>query len=237
METASKPALPWSIKICGITRLVDAVAAVQAGADAIGLNFYARSLRFIPPETAKVFVHEAKSWKVTPVGVFVNHSSDAIRGIADRSGIQWVQLHGDEPDEVADQLIDLNIVRVIRVGCDNDFSPAIQLARLWSTKPNVRAILIDSPIRRRLDEDDDNVAEFGGTGKTADWHVSKQLVEQLELPIVLAGGLNPENVTDAIAQVRPAAVDVASGVEGLPGQKNHDQLQKFITNAKAAFHS
>jgi len=236
MEPVSKSPLPWSIKICGITRVVDAVSAVQAGADAIGLNFYSRSLRFVPPETAASIVHELETWKVTPIGVFVNHSPSAIRGILDATGIKWVQLHGNEFPEIAVELEGLNLVRVIRIGSPDDFPSALDEVNRWKGQSNVHAVLIDAPIRRRADPGDepDGTPEFGGTGKLADWATSRRLIEAIELPVVMAGGLDPENVASAIAQTRPAGVDVASGVEGLPGQKNSGQVQQFVSAAKAA---
>ncbi len=199
------------VKICGITRLDDALAAVRLGADALGFNFWPRSKRHLPPGEARAIVRRLPPF-VTAVGVFVDPTRDEVLRAADQSGIAVVQLHGDEPPELCLSL-PLPVLKAIRV------ADVHALAALASYE--VQGFLLDAP-----------TAGYGGSGQTFDWDLAAQVAR--ELPIVLAGGLGPENVAEAVRVVRPWAVDVASGVERAPGVKDPDKMRLFIDRAKEA---
>jgi phosphoribosylanthranilate isomerase len=199
------------VKVCGITRLDDALHAIEHGATALGFVFWPRSPRFISAHHAAEIIGELPE-DVTTVGVFVNESIDGIRSVATNTGIIAVQLHGDEPPAFA-HAIGHPILRSAHV--DN----AADLSEAW---PEPTTLLVDAadPIRR------------GGTGQTVDWSRAAALAR--ERPIVLAGGLTPDNVADAVAAVRPYGVDVSSGVEAAPGVKDHKKVAQFLANARQA---
>ncbi len=199
------------VKICGITRLDDALAAARLGADAVGFNFWPRSKRHLPPADARAIVRRLPSF-VTPVGVFVDPTRDEVLRAVDQSGIAVAQLHGDEPPELCLSL-PLPVLKAIRV------ADVHALAAIASYE--VQGFLLDAP-----------TAGYGGSGLTFDWELAAQVAR--ELPIVLAGGLGPDNVAEAVRVVRPWAVDVASGVERAPGVKDHDRMRLFIERAKEA---
>jgi phosphoribosylanthranilate isomerase len=199
------------VKICGITRLDDALAAARLGADALGFNFWPRSKRYLPPAEARAIVRRLPSF-VTPVGVFVDPTRDEVLRAVDQSGIAVAQLHGDEPPELCLSL-PLPVLKAIRV------ADVHALAALASYE--VHGFLLDAP-----------TAGYGGSGLTFDWELAAQVAR--ELPIVLAGGLGPDNVAEAVRVVRPWAVDVASGVERAPGVKDQDRMRLFIERAKEA---
>ena len=218
----------FKIKICGLTRAADAIAATDAGADAVGVNFYAGSRRFLPAEDARPIV-AALPAAVRKVGVFVNASADEVAAQADAAGLSCVQLHGDEPAEMLAQLpTELSIVRAYR--CDaRGLAPLaeyLDACRELDRAPS--AVLIDS---------DTNVAgEFGGTGRVASWElIARDRALLGQMPLVLAGGLTPENVAEAIDAVRPDGVDVASGVESAPGEKDPSLTRQFVSSARDAF--
>jgi phosphoribosylanthranilate isomerase len=216
----------FQIKICGITSAGDALAAARAGADAIGLNFWPQSRRFVPRNTAREIVSAMPS-DVTKVGVFVNSTPAEIAAIVDEVGLEWIQLHGDEPPEVLAKLLPrLPILRAFRCG-ENGLTPLIQY--LTESKVNGRApdaVLIDA----------NAAGDFGGTGRVADWARIAQDRNLLGgLPLILAGGLASQNVAAAIAAVRPDAVDVASGVEIRLGVKDAVLIENFVAAARAAF--
>jgi phosphoribosylanthranilate isomerase len=200
------------LKVCGITSLADALHAVEHGATAIGFVFWPRSPRFIDPHDAAEIVAELPD-DTTTVGVFVNEPVEGIRSIVAKTGIVAVQLHGDEPPEYA-HAIGHPILRATTVQDAADVSGA------W---PESTTLLVDAvdPVRR------------GGTGQTVDWSRAAALARLR--PIVLAGGLTPDNVADAVATVRPYGVDVSSGVEAAPGVKDHDKVAQFLANARSAF--
>jgi phosphoribosylanthranilate isomerase len=199
------------VKICGITRLDDALAAARLGADALGFNFWPRSRRYLPPAEARAIVRRLPSF-VTPVGVFVDPTRDEVLRAVDQSGIAVAQLHGDEPPELCLSL-PLPVLKAIRV------ADVHALAALASYE--VHGFLLDAP-----------TTGYGGSGLTFDWELAAQVAR--ELPIVLAGGLGPDNVAEAVRVVRPWAVDVASGVERAPGVKDQDRMRLFIERAKEA---
>jgi len=213
----------FQTKICGVTHPDDALTAVKAGADAIGLNFYSGSPRYVTLEQARAIAAAVP----ISVGVFVNASSRQINEIAEMVGLNWVQLHGDEPPELlAEVQKDLPIIRVRCLGQGG--IPAIQ-ADLEACAKQGRepaALLIDATVP----------GEYGGTGKIVDWAALANYRHWLgEIPLILAGGLRPDNVAEAIATVWPSAVDTASGVESSPGAKDAAQVQAFISAAITAF--
>ena len=196
------------VKICGITRLEDALLAASFGADALGFNLWPGSKRHVDPDAARAIVDRLPPF-VTPVGVFVDQPPTTVLALAAQAGVQVVQLHGDESWE------DVNGYPI----------PAVKAVRLAGPESlrdlhryRVRGLLLDAPSQG-----------FGGSGTTCDWGLARQVAERF--PVVLAGGLTPENVGEAIRAVRPWAVDVASGVESAPGVKDPDKLRQFIESA------
>ena len=213
----------FRIKICGITNLADAQLAVDAGADAIGLNFYAASPRACTHQAAQQIV-ECLPGAVGKVGVFVNAPTAEVRATATTLALDMVQLHGDEPPETLRELKGLAVVRAFRPG--SDYAKVREyLHQCHSMTCMPRMVLIDALVE----------GVYGGSGRTADWqtliHERAALAGQ---PLVLAGGLTPSNVAAAIALVRPWAVDVAGGVEESPGRKSAKLVTDFVREAKAA---
>jgi phosphoribosylanthranilate isomerase len=200
------------LKICGITRLVDALHAVKEGATALGFVFWANSPRAISPADAKGII-AALPPKVTPVGVFVNESPETLRDILKQTGIRAVQLHGDE-----------TLAEYEFIECPLLKSAALdhlsETARAW---PAETTLLLDAADR----------VKRGGTGVAVDWN--KAAAAARTHKVVLAGGLTPLNVEEAIRTVRPIGVDVASGVEASPGIKDFAKVSAFLTNARQAF--
>ena len=196
------------VKICGVRGLEEARAAVEAGCDALGFNFWKPSPRYVEPAVARVVIGSL-SPLVTTIGVFVNEQPDRIMEIAHSLGLSAIQLHGDESPEFCEQLGGLRLIKAIRVGQDFD----LEEIRRYP----VGMILLDSNIR----------GAYGGTGQRFDWRIA---VEAKRLaPIILAGGLTSGNVRDAITQVRPSAIDVCSGVEAEPGRKDLTKLRNFMS--------
>lgn len=200
------------IKVCGITRLTDALHATQHGATAVGFVFWPRSPRYIEPDRAAEIVAELPS-SATPVGVFVNETPDAIRSVVARTGITVVQLHGDEPPAYA-EAIAWPVMRSITL------DDAVDVAAAW---PEDTTFLLDAT----------DPSARGGTGRTVDW--SRAVGIGAIRRLVLAGGLTPANVAQAIGIVRPYGVDVSSGVEVSPGVKDFDKVERFLAQARIAF--
>jgi phosphoribosylanthranilate isomerase len=206
------------VKICGITNLEDAIAAVNAGADMLGFNFYAGSPRCITVETCSEIVHALPKNGLSMVGVFVNATLDEINRVMQVCQLDLAQLSGDEPPELLTGLGGrgykaLRPADETGLRANIEYYPARNSAPVWlidAHKPGV----------------------YGGTGQSADWRLAASLAACA--PILLAGGLQPENVAAAITQVRPWGVDVASGVETRPGNKDHAKMATFIQNAKTA---
>jgi len=215
----------FRIKICGITNVDDAVAVARAGADAVGLNFYARSPRYIALGTARRIV-AALPKEMVKVGLFVNADPADICRVCDDLGLDLIQLHGDEPPEFLAQLGGRPVMRALRLGTKG-VQPVLEYLRRCRELAAMPSLtLLDSLIP----------GEYGGTGKTADWTAAKQYIVESGLPpLVLAGGLTPANVADAIRTVHPAAVDTASGVESSPGRKDPAAVAAFVQAARAAF--
>jgi phosphoribosylanthranilate isomerase len=195
------------VKICGITRLADAEAAIAAGASAIGFVFWPDSPRAIDPYRARDIVRRVPPF-VTTVGVFVNQPAAQVNAIASLVGLGAVQLHGDE---------DLQFANGVK-------RPVLKAVGLTSHRPmswpRHVMLLVDAhdPVRR------------GGTGRAADWTFAASIAR--ERPIVLAGGLTADNVAEAVGRVRPFGIDVSSGVESAPGVKDHDRLAALFSRLR-----
>ncbi len=201
------------VKICGITNIYDALASVEYGADAVGFVFYPGSPRVVTPEAAKKIISALPPF-VTTIGVFVNERKREIEKIIRHVGLDAVQFHGTEPPEACQ--ISRKVIKAIRVKELTDLEP------LKTYK--VSAFLLDTY----------SPDAMGGTGMIFNWDIA---VEAKKFgPIILAGGLNPENVEEAIRWVQPYGIDVATGVEGREkGKKDHKKLRAFIGRAKKAF--
>jgi phosphoribosylanthranilate isomerase len=203
------------IKICGITNLEDAQAAVAAGADALGFNFYKPSPRYITPQAARAIIDQLPS-SILTVGVFVNQDSpQTAMNIANQAGIKALQLHGDEsPDYCRELAANTLVIKTLAVS--DSFDPTLLGGY------HVDAIMLDTRDNRFR----------GGTGRVFDWSIAQQ-VSQLVPKLYLAGGLSPENVADAINKVRPYAVDACSSLEDRPGIKNHGRMRAFVDTVRS----
>lgn len=251
---------PFQIKICGVTSIDDAVSAVRHGADAIGLNFYEKSARYVcPPNASETasgqepkkhdaaqLVNAIRQWTdsqsapaVKVVGVFVNLEVRRVVEIADELGLDGIQLHGDEPASHAREIRDLIepanpqrpilIIRAVRTNPSGQqqSEPSREISRIeaeieqWA-KSGVDAVLLDAAV----------AGEFGGTGKSVDWLSVPKI--KSAVPLILAGGLTAENVSEAIRCSQARAVDVASGVESSPGTKDEMLVRQFVESARAS---
>jgi len=203
------------VKICGITNWRDARLACAEGANFIGLNFYVRSPRYIPPAKARRIVKRLPRG-VAAVGVFVNEDEAKLLAIARRVGLDFIQMHGDEVPSAIDRIREsLPVIRAVRV--NSDFRPR-QLLQFR----HAAAILLDGFDPRLR----------GGTGKTFDWSVARRTKSRPR--IFIAGGLTPENIGRAIRVARPYAVDICSGVEASPGKKDARKLKRLMQEIRAA---
>ncbi|WP_224247200.1 phosphoribosylanthranilate isomerase [Hyalangium gracile] len=203
------------VKICGVTRLEDARTAWAAGADALGLNFYPRSPRYVEPATAAALGHTRPGLGAV-VGVFVNESPDIIRARVRECGLTAVQLHGDEPPETCAGF-GVPVIKALRVHGPED----VARARTYVGAGDVATLLLDGA-----------APGYGGGGVTFDWSLVAQLVD-VGVPVLVAGGLTPGNVAEAVRATHPYGVDVASGVEASPGIKDPEAVRAFIRAAKA----
>jgi phosphoribosylanthranilate isomerase len=233
------------VKLCGLTNLADAQAAVAAGADLLGFIFFSKSPRYVTPEQAREIVqglkldrrpptadrsrtrvtsHDGRPSAVVTVGVFVNESSAAVAQILDFCGLDLAQLHGEEPPEMVAGDLHGRAYKALR---PRSLDEALDLASRYAPAPSLEgetrypALMVDAyhPHLR------------GGTGETGDWSLAAALAGRY--PLLLAGGLGPANVAEAVRAVRPWGVDVSSGVESAPGQKDHAAVQAFVAAAKA----
>ncbi len=237
------------VKICGITNLDDALAAAEAGADLLGFVFFSRSPRCIDLERAGEIVAALKRRgnALRFVGVFVNEPLERVRAIAATAQLDVAQLHGDESPEMVSDLSSLGVetlsckttpdqsgfpasfmgrgrliaVRALRPRHEAEAQAQVEEYRA-AVNGNVPAFIVDAFDTQR----------FGGTGARADWDIAARIAR--EFPILLAGGLNVDNVTEAIRVVRPWGVDVSSGVERAPGLKDQDRVRQFVRAAKGA---
>ena len=215
--------MTW-VKICGTTNLEDALTAVAAGADALGFVFYEKSPRKIDPETARSIVRGLPA-TVEKVGVFVNQFEEAICELADHTGLTAVQLHGDREDpHVADLIVKRRPELKVVVGISMHQVNPEGWAMMWSPDA-VHAFLVDAGDK----------SKYGGTGKVFDWQANRPRVEVIARlgRVVVAGGLNPENVSEAISILKPWGVDVASGVETSPGKKDPEKVRAFIAAVRS----
>ncbi len=201
------------VKICGITNLDDAHVAVEAGTDMIGFIFYPPSPRYVTPECARKIVEHLPP-EVPAVGVFVNETAETITQVAEVSGVKKVQLHGDEPPSVCAAL-SLPVIKVFR------FTEHVR-PEIMSDYTTVDAFFVEG-FHEKL---------YGGAGAVADWQQVATLHGYGR--IILAGGLTPENVEEAIRIAQPYAVDVGGGVEAFPGQKDRQKVRAFIQQVRAA---
>ena len=242
--------LPFQIKICGLTHPQHAIDAMEAGADAIGLNFFEPSIRFVSAEKASLIAAAARSEVSGPtthspkvVGVFVNHTLEQILALATSLQLDGIQLHGDETvdfftavKKAVVQQFDSDscpfFVRALRTQPNSDQTDIdretetkniTEQIQSWS-KFGIDTILLDAAA----------TGEFGGTGKSIDWSLMPQLQASASRPLALAGGLNPTNVAHAIRTAQVASVDVASGVEAPKGIKCREQVRQFVQNARMA---
>lgn len=215
------------IKICGIRDADTAAMVSDLEPDAVGLNFYAGTIRFVPPETAAACTGAIPE-HITPVGLFVNHSLSEVVSIARRVPLGVLQVHGDEPAGFLAQLqseLHLPIMRAWRVGAEGLEPLAQYLDECRQHGVTLKAVLIDARVE----------GQYGGSGHTAPWELLRREYRTAEWPrLVLAGGLTPENVAEAIETVRPWGVDVSSGVEQQPGVKDPDLTRRFIEAARTA---
>jgi phosphoribosylanthranilate isomerase len=196
------------VKICGITRLPDALAAVEAGADALGFMFYEGSKRNLSPAAAAAIIRALPPF-VAKVGVFVNASAETVRAVVAECGLDTLQFHGEETPEFCRQFAPLKVIKAFRIQDAASLKPLPDFA--------VDAWLLDSYV----------AGQRGGTGERFNWELAAQ-AKELGRPVILAGGLTPENVADAVQQVWPFGVDVSSGVETAPGQKDAGLVQRFV---------
>ena len=200
------------IKICGINTLKDALAAIEAGADYLGFNFYPKSIRFIEKSACAEITSTLKREhpQIKLVGVFVNSSVEEMKDILQTCHLDLAQLHGDETPEIFAQLAP-HAFRAFR---------GIPESNAGYERNEAPFMLIDAAVK----------GVYGGSGVTADWTAAAKLAQQY--PLLLAGGLTAENVADAVRQVNPWGVDVASGVESAPGEKDARKMIQFVKEVK-----
>jgi len=202
---------PVRVKICGLTRPQDVHAAVAAGADALGFVFTQRSRRALQPDTALALVREVPAF-VTRVGLFMDQDEAEVRGILEQVPLNLLQFHGEEEAAYC-RSFGMPYIKAVAMGS----GPSLERAELAFA--DASGLLLDSH----------GVGQAGGTGQTFDWSE----IPALGLPLILAGGLTPANVRQAVRRVQPWAVDVSSGVEDAPGVKNADSIKAFIDEAKS----
>jgi len=202
------------IKICGIKTLADALAAIEAGADYLGFNFHPQSVRYIEKSACGeiAFVLKKKYPQIKLAGVFVNSSVEDVKYILDSCSLDLAQLHGDESVEIL-KALDGKAFKAFRG------IPESVDAFARSESP---AFLVDASVK----------GLFGGSGVTADWNGAAELAKKY--PLLLAGGLTPENVAEAVRRVQPWGVDVASGVESAPGVKDAEKVVEFVKAVRAS---
>jgi phosphoribosylanthranilate isomerase len=206
------------VKICGLTTPQDAAAAIESGADALGFNFYPGSKRYLRMEAAREWIADLPG-DAEKVAILVNPSWDEAKEAAALAGITALQLHGAETPEFCRRLKEERI----------RFEKALPVAG-----PDSLANLRDF-FTPTLLLDSGGAGEFGGSGQTFPWEIARDFVRaHPHLNVILAGGLTPENVAEAVALVRPFGVDVTSGVESAPGRKDHSRLRDFIAAARAS---
>lgn len=202
------------IKICGITNRDDAMDAVNLGVDAIGFIFYEQSPRYISPD-----IVEEISLFLPPfvllVGVFVNHDKPYIDAVVHRCRLDLIQLHGDEPPEFC-RTMRRRVIKAFKI---SDFNDVDQIAAYQSS---VSAVLLDTKVS----------GMEGGTGKVFDWGLAIK-AKEFDIPLILAGGINSNNINKAVKLVNPYAVDLSSSVEDIPGKKDYNKMQDIVVAARS----
>jgi phosphoribosylanthranilate isomerase len=198
------------VKVCGITNLDDAQAAVDAGADALGFNFYRPSPRYIAPHDARVIIDQLPE-SVLKIGVFVNEDLKSLSQVVTQARLSAVQLHGDETPEYCHELPNTYVIKAFGATHNLDFNAY-----------DVDAIMLDTK--------DDLL--HGGTGRVFDWSIAQRATASVP-KLFLAGGLSPENVAAAITRVRPYAVDACSSLEVRLGKKNHERVRAFVNAVRS----
>jgi len=220
--------MTW-VKICGITNLEDARAAVEAGADALGFVFYDKSPRKVDPETTQNII-AALPAEVEKVGVFVDADTDSIHEVVSDTGLTAVQLHGRQALE--------NVLQDSR-SADQSLGVSRVIPAIPGDSLKQGGVLITQDARERIFAllfDAQSNGRFGGTGSTFDWQGTRAMIQviSLKLPVIVAGGLNPTNVEEAIRIFQPFGLDVSSGVEARPGKKDPEKLRAFIESVHRA---
>jgi phosphoribosylanthranilate isomerase len=194
------------VKFCGFTHQDDVAQAVALGADALGFVFYGASSRCVSPEHAKILTRSVPAF-VTRVGLFVNEEAETIQRIFEIAQLNLIQYHGEESPEFCDA-VGLPYIKAFRV------RKGMDLRTEMDRYPNASGFLLDAYVK----------GQPGGTGERFDW----ELIPQSHAPIILAGGLTPDNAKDAIDQVAPWALDVSGGIETKPGRKDPDKMARFM---------
>ena len=213
----------FRIKICGVRRAEDLPHISAAGADAVGLNFYPGSRRYLTHDEAEA-VAAAVPHGLARVGVFVNASTEEMFAAVGRYGLDYLQLHGDERPDQFPGLSTIPVIKAFRFGPEEWTPIERYIAQCKVNCAHPAAILIDAPGR----------GSYGGTGTRANWQALADWRKHIDLPLILAGGLQSENVANAIELVKPSAVDTASGVEGPDGFKDAAATRSFVTSARSA---
>jgi phosphoribosylanthranilate isomerase len=207
------------VKICGITRFEDAHLAIELGADALGFNFYEKSPRCLAPADAWEILRRLPAL-VSTVGVFVNWDSASIIALAKSLRLSAVQLHGDESHEVTEECArHFPVIKAFRTEVKFQF-------KQFRAHNSASSFLLDAPTSETRSK------SYGGTGRLADWKIAERAAAKF--PILLAGGLTPQNIAESIRTVRPYAVDVASGVESSSGKKDPAKLRAFFAEVARA---
>ena len=198
------------IKICGITNLEDANAAVDMGADILGFIFYDKSPRYVEPEMVAKIVEKLPT-TTGFAGVFVNEEISTIKAIAEMCDLNWIQVHGDEQPEYFEpfQYTNVRTIKSIRVKTISDLEKV--------NKYPVDAVLLDSYTK----------GEYGGTGQTFDWNMLKDVLAYIDKRLILSGGINASNVREAY-EMGLYGIDISSGVETSPGKKDHEKMRKLF---------
>ncbi|HON58641.1 MAG TPA: phosphoribosylanthranilate isomerase [Smithella sp.] len=200
------------VKVCGITSQPDAEMAAQCGASVLGFIFYQPSPRYIQPDEAGKII-EALPEAIISVGVFVNEKLETVKKISDDLALDMIQLHGDESPDYCRQFPAARVIKALHLQNRRDVEEALSY--------DAAAILADSR-RRNL---------YGGTGEISDWELARNVREKK--PLILSGGLRPENIRDALHAVAPDALDINSGVESAPGKKDHEKLRRVFDVIRA----
>ena len=216
------------VKVCGITNPADARIAVEAGADALGFIFVEGTPRFVTPEEVAPIVRKLPPF-VTPVGVFWDHPAGHVKAVAEACGLRALQFHGDEtPEDLADYA--LPVIKTVKMPPASTLEglPEYRTTTSWRMlqyRPVASAILLDSAARW----------SEGEAREPVEWTLARTIASHSgPMPVILSGGLTPDNVARALAAVRPYGVDVNSGVESTPGRKDADKVRRFVAEARRA---